>query len=431
MKEGLAKYQSYPRYMPSGVGWIGDIPEKWEVKRLRFTVKYNLQTLSDNCTDPNYEIEYLDIGNVDGDGNIISTENLLFRDAPSRARRIVENGNTIISTVRTYLKAIAFLEKIPDNMIASTGFAVIQPQRATMPKYLFYFFRSQYFVEQVVMNSKGVSYPAITPSQSPFNLIDIPIILAPYHEQQTISDFLDRETTRINTIIEKQNHLIELLKEKRSALITQAVTKGLDPNVKMKPSGVDWIGEIPDVWEVRRLKYIAFLKSGENITSESITENDVYPVYGGNGLRGFYSRYTHSGRHILIGRQGALCGNINYAEGNFWASEHAVVVSKIDSYETFWLGELLRIMNLNQYSVSAAQPGLSVDKIKNLFIPIPPLTEQQAIADFLRGETEKINTLISKIQRQIDLLNEYKQSLITAAVTGKIDVRDSTYATNP
>ena len=216
------------RMKSSGVEWIGYIPEKWEVKRLRFAVKYNLETLSDNATDPNYEIEYLDIGNVDGDGNILSTENLLFRDAPSRARRIVKNEDTIISTVRTYLKAIAFLENIPDNMIASTGFAVIQPQKDTVPKYLFYFFRSKFFVEQVVMNSKGVSYPAITPSQSPFNLIDIPIILAPYHEQQTIADFLDRETAKIDTLMGKIRKQIDLLNEYKQSLITAAVTGKID-----------------------------------------------------------------------------------------------------------------------------------------------------------------------------------------------------------
>ncbi len=195
------------------------------------------------------------------------------------------------------------------------------------------------------------------------------------------------------------------------------------PYSAYKSSGVEWIGGIPEGWDVRGLKYIAFLKSGENITSENINEIDDYPVFGGNGLRGYFPSFSHDGNFILIRRQGALCGNINYAEGKFWASEHAVVLTPIINYSAFWLGELLRVMNLNQYSVSAAQPGLSVDKIKNLLIPLPPLTEQRAIADFPDLETARIDTLIEKIERQIELLNEYKQSLITSAVTGKIDVR--------
>jgi type I restriction enzyme S subunit len=186
---------------------------------------------------------------------------------------------------------------------------------------------------------------------------------------------------------------------------------------KYKDSGVQWLGEVPEHWEVKRLSYLALLKSGESITSEQIAEGGDYPVYGGNGLRGNYSAYTHEGSFVLIGRQGALCGNINYATGRFWASEHAVVVNPLETIATRWLGELLYAMNLNQYSVSAAQPGLSVSQIGSLKIPVPPLPEQTVIADFLDRETGRIETLVAKKRRLITLLGEKRTALISRTVT--------------
>jgi type I restriction enzyme S subunit len=245
----------------------------------------------------------------------------------------------------------------------------------------------------------------------------------PSTEQQAIAAFLDREMARIDALLAAKQRLLDLLAEKRAALITRAVTRGLDPAVPLKESGVQWLGEIPAHWEVKKLKYAAALKSGDSITAEDIRADDEFPVYGGNGLRGYTSSYTHDGHFVLIGRQGALCGNINYAKGMFWASEHAVVVSPGKPVATTWLGELLRTMNLNQYSVSAAQPGLAVDRVKQLHVPVPPLAEQRAVADHLDRQTARLDALAGRVRRAMDLLREYRAALITAAVTGQIDVR--------
>ena len=122
-----------------------------------------------------------------------------------------------------------------------------------------------------------------------------------------------------------QQKMIDLLNERKQVIIQNAVTKGLDENVEMKDSGVEWIGMIPKHWKIIRIKHLAKLQSGSNLTSNEISDTGSYPVYGGNGLRGFYGSYNCEGSHVLIGRQGALCGNINYAEDKFWATEHAVV----------------------------------------------------------------------------------------------------------
>ncbi|SPA23704.1 putative restriction endonuclease S subunit [Cupriavidus taiwanensis] len=184
-----------------------------------------------------------------------------------------------------------------------------------------------------------------------------------------------------------------------------------------KDSGVAWLGKVPQHWEILSLKRIATLKSGESITAQNIEEEGAYPVYGGNGLRGFTTSFTHDGRFALIGRQGALCGNVNYSSGKFWASEHAVVATPIRVVSTTWLGELLRAMNLNQYSVSAAQPGLSVEIISNLGVPYPPIDEQFTIATFLDREVGKIDTLISEQEKLLTLLAEKRRATISHAVT--------------
>ena len=188
-----------------------------------------------------------------------------------------------------------------------------------------------------------------------------------------------------------------------------------------KDSDIEWLGEIPEHWEEKRVKDISFLQSGNNIVSEQIEETGQYPVYGGNSLRGYFSKYTNEGNHILIGRQGALCGNINYAFGKFWATEHAVVVYLKRSVNMKWYGEMLRAMNLNQYSLSAAQPGLAVDRIKRLLLPFPPLPEQKAIANYLDTKTAQIDRKIDLLTEKAKLYNNLKQSLINETVTRGLD----------
>ena len=197
----------------------------------------------------------------------------------------------------------------------------------------------------------------------------------------------------------------------------------LQPGPVYKDSGIDWLGEVPEHWEVRRLKTLAHMQSGDTITAMSIDETGQHPVYGGNGLRGYASSYTHDGDFVLIGRQGALCGNVHLVRGRFWASEHAVVATLHVGHVPDWFGALLRGMNLNQYSIAAAQPGLSVDRILNLWAPVPPKLEQTAIARFLDRADRRIRRYIRAKERLIERLEEEKQAIIHQAVTGQIDVR--------
>ena len=250
----IGKWKRYSVYKDSGIEWLGEIPEHWGVKRLKYAITMNPDVLPED-TDPNFTLEYVDISNVDSSGLILNTQKLKFENAPSRARRVVRQGDTIISTVRTYLRAISLILETRENLVVSTGFAVLRPNPEINREFLWRLVQSNEFVNAVVSHSEGVGYPAINPD----SLSNLPIWLPSLPEQQSIAAFLDHEITKINALIAKKERLIELLQEKRSALISHAVTKGLDANVPMKDSGVEWLGEIPTHWEVKRIRDITRL----------------------------------------------------------------------------------------------------------------------------------------------------------------------------
>ena len=191
---------------------------------------------------------------------------------------------------------------------------------------------------------------------------------------------------------------------------------------EMKDSGIEWLGLTSADYSIVKLKHICNMQAGKNLSSEQIAPEGEYPVYGGNGLRGYYSQYNNDGKRILVGRQGALCGNVHFAEGQFWATEHAVVTYAYPSVNLNFLYYLLVGMNLNQFvSPTAAQPGLAVSTIQNITTCVPKYEEQSRIAAYLDRRCAAIDALIANQQQQIDKLKQYKQAVITEAVTRGLD----------
>lgn len=401
------RYKPYPEYNDSGVEWLGELPSHWEAKRLGSFFEERREKVSDKDYEPL---------SVTMKGIVPQLENAAKTEAGDNRKLVLKNDFVINS--RSDRKGSAGVSSL--NGSVSLISTVLIP-RDIRPEYAHHLLRSQPFQEEYYRYGKGIVADLWSTNYSEMKNILIPGL--PKEEQLVIANFLDHETAKIDILIEKQQQLIQLLKEKRQAVISHAVTKGLNPNAKMIDSGVQWLGEVPEHWEVKKIAHIALLKSGEAIVSEQIEPEGSYPVFGGNGLRGFASSFTHDGSFVLIGRQGALCGNINYANGKFWASEHAIVVYPMASMNINWLGELLRAMNLNQYNVSAAQPGLAVSNIVCLKIPFPCLEEQEEIAQYITEENRKSEALFVKAEEAILLMQERRTALISAAVTGKIDVR--------
>ena len=211
----------------SGIEWLGEIPKGWKVLRVKYVSSINDEVISESVTD-DYELLYVDIGNVNITNGIQKKEQINLKNAPSRARRKVKNGDIIVSTVRTYLRAIAPIVDPEPNLIVSTGFAVVRPCRQFQSIFAAYALCAPYFIDTVVSLSVGVSYPAINAS----DIAGICLAIPPVSEQTAIANHLDRETAKIDALIEKVQTSIDLLREKRSALITAAVTGKIDVREK-------------------------------------------------------------------------------------------------------------------------------------------------------------------------------------------------------
>ena len=411
----MAKYQQYAEYKDSGVEWLGKIPHGWKVLR----GKYVFQEFRERSTTG--EEVLLSVSEYYGVKP--RSEKISEGDHLSRAESLVDYKkcykNDLVMNIMLAWKRGLGVSKY--DGIVSPAYSVFRFNEDIHPYFMHHLFRTDLYTSHFKTRSTGVIDSRLR--LYPESFLDTEILIPSYKEQVQIANFLDHETAKIDTLIDKQQTLIKLLKEKRQAVISHAVTKGLNPDAPMKDSGVEWLGEVPEHWTIVKLSYRMKLLSGDGITSQDIEPTGQYPVYGGNGLRGYTDRYNCEGHHVLIGRQGALCGNINLAQGKFFATEHAVVVYPYQDFNISFLSEFLRFMDLGQYSVSAAQPGISVERINGLKILVPPYYEQTEIGEHVENIIKRFEDLSTKANQQIKLLQERRTALISAAVTGKIDVR--------
>ena len=400
----------YPTYKPSDVPWLGDVPAHWEMARL----KGHTANVADLTKELGRDDIYLALEHVESwTGRFAPAGDDI--DFDSQVKRF-RAGDVLFGKLRPYLAKVA---RPGRDGVCSGEFLVLRPSIAKVSsKYLEQVLRSKPVIDVIDSSTFGAKMP-----RADWHFIgDMQFPLPPLAEQRAIVRYLDHADRRIRRYVSAKRKLIGLLEEEKQAVVNRAVTRGLDPNVRLKPSGVEWLGDVPEHWEVRRLKTICSMKSGDGITAEAIEANGDFPVYGGNGLRGYTSRYTHDGEFALIGRQGALCGNVHTVDGKFWASEHAVVATLYTGHDVNWFGAILTSMNLNQYSISAAQPGLAVERVLNLFLPVPPKREQKRIANHIGESASRIDSAIARARRQIELLEEYRTRLIADVVTGKLDV---------
>jgi type I restriction enzyme, S subunit len=412
--------KKYETYKDSGLEWLGMVPEHWGIVPLKYLLseplQYGANESADNCNPS--EPRYIRITDITEDGKLRKST---YRTLPYQKAEgyMLKKGDILFARSGATVGKTFIFEEDYDACFA--GYLIkASCNEKLLPMFLYYFtssnsyenWKNSTFNQATIQNigaDKYCTLPIPTPSSE---------------EQEGIINFLSHNVAQIDALISEKEKMVEDLKAYRSSLITETVTKGLDKDVKMKDSGVEWIGKMPQNWKLLKLKRIINLKSGTSLTSDRILDEGKYQVFGGNGPRGYIDDYTNEGNFVLIGRQGALCGNINYANGKFWATEHAIICYPLKEIDTIWLGETLRAMNLNQYSISAAQPGLAVERINELLIPTPSISEQKEISSYLKLKITQIESAISEQEHQLSDLKSYKSSLITEAVTGKIDLRD-------
>lgn len=396
----------------SGIEWIGEIPEHWNFTKLKYY--YNFEK---GKNAQKYTIEY--IKQNEGSIPVYSgqTENEGIMGSVDKYEYDLQE-----CLFTTTVGAKVMTPKILQGKFCLSQNCLIMKQKKLCDNHYFYY----YLI--ILFDYEKKSIPAyMQPSLRVDDLNKYGFYIPPIEEQRLIAVQLNQicgtlDNTKAN--IEKQ---IEILNEYKKSVITEAVTKGLDKNVELKDSGIDWIGKIPEHWNIIPLKYLCFMKSGKNITTIDIvfekTSKNRYPVYGANGFRGYYNSYTNCGSYCIVGRQGALAGNVHFVSGKFWATDHAVVCYSYQNTYSNYLYYLLFSMNLNQYAFdTAAQPGLSVEKISNLRVVIPPIEEQEEIVTYLDSKCSEIDSIIENKKQQLELLEEYKKSIIYEYVTGKREV---------
>jgi type I restriction enzyme S subunit len=405
----------YPEYKDSGLPWLGQVPAHWEIRRGKSLFSESNLPVRDGD----------EIVTCFRDGQVTLRKNRRtsgFMTALYEAGyQGVRTGQLVIHAMDAFAGAIGISDS---DGKCTPEYIVLDPlSNSAHPSYFSQLLRHAARQQFILVQCPAVRERAPRFRYPNFGCMWMP--LPPASEQAAIARFLVWATNRLDRAIRAKRRIIALLQEQKQAIIHRAVTRGLDPFVPLKDSGIPWLGDVPEHWELRRLKMLCSMKSGEGITSESFVPAGQYPVYGGNGIRGYTSSFTHDGNFALIGRQGALCGNVHLAAGRFWASEHALVTTLRAGNDLGWFIELIRSMNLNQYSAAAAQPGLAVEKILNLAVPMPPPLEQVHISTYASRSTIGLEKGIQHASAEITLLREYRTRLIADVVTGKLDVREA------
>ena len=413
------EFKQYPSYKPSGVEWLGDVPDEWDI--YPFWHLFNRKEIT-NKTQEQLLSVYLDRGVIlhsEGGGMVHKPADNLEK------YQLVEVNDFVMNNQQAWRGSVGVS---PYKGIVSPAYLIFSfNKKICAPKFFKYFLRDKGVVDQFMIASMSVG---TIQRQVKWHLLKtIQLSIPSLIEQNTIANFLDTETARIDNLIAKQEKLIELLEEQRKSIISHAVTKGLNPNAPMKDSGVEWLGDVPEHWEVISIKFLAHCSSGQGINSLEVLDiaddKNSFPVIGGNGMMGWTSKSNYKEPVLSIGRVGALCGNVHLINYPSWISDNSLILkvySKKVNLEI--LQYILLSRNLNNLASKSAQPLITGTQVKNEKITLPPPNEQSQILQYIIQNQSRINNLIAKQKTLIEKLKEYRASIISHAVTGKIDVRE-------
>lgn len=406
----------YDSYKPSGIDWIGDIPSHWNIAPIKnsFRLFAGATPKTERSEYWDGDIVWITPADYKTDDHYINEgrKNITKEGLASCATEIVPRGSLIFSK-RAPIGTVALADT---PICTNQGCISCVPKSKTISNYFYYLCRIA--TSEFEILGSGATFLEISST----NFANFKMPLPPLAEQEAIAAWLDEKCEDIDAAIAKVDREIELIDELKQSEISRVVTRGLNPDAPLCPSGIDWIGDIPKHWIICKVKHLVKFNSGDTITSEQFIDNAEFPVYGANGYRGQFDKYNFENQRILIGRVGALCGNVHYTNEKIWCSEHALISSKAFgglSFDYKWMCLLFESMNLNQYGGGSAQPVIASSVIENLSIILPPLAEQQAIADYLDKKCTEIDGLKAKLIKKRETLKELRQSIISEVVTGK------------
>ena len=438
-----SNWKPYPAYKDSGVEWLGKIPAHWEVKRLKYVAPPREEKLVEKPDDlPYLGMEHIEskTGRLILDTPVENVESTVY---------VFDPGDVVFGKLRPYLAKVAHVDF---RGVCTSELLPLHPAGSVQGRFLLYQLLCDDFIKLVNSFTYGTKMPRASPEQ----IGNVPVPFLPDSEQQIIAAFLDWETAKIDALVAKKERLIELLQEKRATLITQAVTKGLDPTVPMKDSGVEWLGQIPAHWNLKRVRHVVRrIEQGWSPDCENReAEEDEWGVLkAGCVNRGVFIESEHkalpvrlqtipeleirpgdllmsraSGSRELVGSVAVvpscrprllLCDKVFRLHVDAETASRRFLAFAMNSCLARWQIEVVLSGG------SGLANNIAQEVVKDLILVMPAKDEQRAIAAFLDRETAKIDALITKVREGIERLKEYRTALISAAVTGKIDVRDN------
>ncbi|MHB1263826.1 MAG: restriction endonuclease subunit S [Gemmatimonadaceae bacterium] len=414
-------FQSYPKYKESGVEWLGELPEDWRVSRLGFEswVRARLGwkgLKADEYVDDGFVL--LSTPNIKGrdidfaDVNFISDAR--YEESPEIKLRV---GDVLLAKDGSTLGTANVVRCLPRAATVNSSIAVITPGPRLSGLFLYYLVQSSYITGTIQRLKGGMGVPHLF--QDDINKIYVP--LPPLEQQETIADFLDGEVEKIDALVAEQQRLIELLEEKRAARVSHAVTRGLNPNAPMQPSGVEWLGDVPAHWGVTKLGRKIELQRGVDITKDQQTEGEV-PVVSSGGITSYHNKALIRGPGVVVGRKGTA-GSLFYVESDFWPHDTTLYVRDYRGNHPKYVYYKLLALDLASFDTGSSNPTINRNLVHPTLVSWPPVREQIEIAEYLDCEGTVADSLIEQVEHAMAVLRERRSTLISAAVTGKIDVR--------
>lgn len=436
----------YSAYRNSGVEWLGEIPQHWETRRLKTMAAVELSNVDKKSAEGQVTVRLCNYTDVYYHERI--TGDLVFMVATATADQVrrfaLRSGDVLITKDSESWTDIAvpsvIAEDLPD-VLCGYHLALIRPKETSHGPFLARAFSAIGPRDQFQVAANGITRFGLGGDAIATGVFAMP----PEPEQRAIAAFLDRETARIDALVEKKERLIALLQEQRTALITRAVTKGLDPNVAMKDSGVEWLGEIPAHWEMLALKRVTSIRYGlgeppplladglpfvraTNVARGRIVDPDMQFV-DPEEVPWNRNPALRTG-DIIVVRSGAYTGDSAIIpekyEGAIAGYDMVVRARRVQPQFLAWalLSRYVLEAQIELASLRAAQPHLNAEELGTVSLLLPPDSEQRAVAGFLDRETARIDTLVAAVAEAIERVKELRSALISAAVTGKIDVRE-------
>ncbi|EAK5890041.1 restriction endonuclease subunit S [Campylobacter lari] len=396
-------------FKDSGIEWLGEIPQHWEIKPLKAifnqrneqNTNLKLHTILSLIKDIGV-VPYEEKGNI---GNK-SKEDL-------QSYKIARINDLVLNKMNAVIGSLGVSAY---NGLVSPIYLVFY---INSPKYLMSYYSYLFQIKNVQKFLKIYAYGIMEIRESidylDFKKMSLPV--PPLKEQEQIANFLDEKCEKIKNFIEKKEKLINLLKEQKQALINETITKGLDKNVNFKDSGIEYLGEIPQHWEIRKLKYLATIYNGKD--QSYITSDDgIFPIYGSGGIIGKTHQFLYDKQSVLLGRKGTIDKPL-FVEIPFWTID-TMFYTKIScsTYPKYFYYLCLTI-DFKTYISGSAIPSMTQSDLIEIIFPFAPLKEQEQIANFLDKKCEKIDLLIEKTEKQIKLIKEYKTTLINQAICGR------------